>query len=128
MTLLIDTRIETPDSDWVKEQNSQGFEVLHLPALEVVSLNTILDWSGVEALFLASSRAVFLAQEDLKKFNGPIWAVGPGTAKALTKSGLKLLKWGIVKVLFLFWKIFNLVMRALFLFLFWLGFCRRNRR
>lgn len=89
LTLLIDTRIETPDSDWVKEQNSQGFEVLHLPALEVESLNTILDWSGVEALFLASPRAVFLAQEDLKKFNGPIWAVGPGTAKALTKIGLK---------------------------------------
>lgn len=89
LTLLIDTRIETPDSDWVKEQNSQGFEVLHLPALEVESLNTILDWSGVEALFLASPRAVFLAQEKLKKFDGPIWVVGPGTAKTLTTIGLK---------------------------------------
>ena len=35
LTLLMDTRIETPDSIGLKEQNSQGFEVLHLPALEV---------------------------------------------------------------------------------------------
>lgn len=83
MTLLIDTRMDAPSADWIKEQHSLGFEVLHLPALEMIPLKTNLDFKGVDVVFLASPRAARLVGSELKNFNGPIWAVGKTTAAAL---------------------------------------------
>lgn len=89
MTLLIDTRVDPPNADWVKEQHLQGFEVIHLPALEVLPLQTTFDLTGAEAVFLASPRAVSFAIDQLKLFKGPLWTVGQGTANALIKYGLE---------------------------------------
>ena len=72
MTLLIDTRMDAPPMDWIKEQRSCGFEVLHLPALEMIPLKTNLDLNGVDVVFLASPRAARLVGSELKGFSGSI--------------------------------------------------------
>jgi len=89
LTLLIDTRMDAPPMDWIKEQRSCGFEVLHLPALEMIPLKTNLDLNGVDVVFLASPRAARLVGSELKGFSGSIWTVGKTTAAALQSFNLK---------------------------------------
>lgn len=86
--LVIDTKLTPPEKEFLSQETEKGNCVWHVPALECRPTGIRLEISEFDAVFIASPRAAKLAKDALSKFEGPVLAAGPGTARVLLQMGI----------------------------------------
>ncbi|MDR1758897.1 MAG: uroporphyrinogen-III synthase [Fibrobacter sp.] len=101
---VIDTRMDAPSSEEAEREKNLGICLVHLPALEMIPLETPVCLSSFDTAFVASPRAARLAQESLKKWGRNVWAVGSATAAILRNSGVKVSEEGNAEGALLFFE------------------------
>lgn len=84
----VETGLEPPKPEVLELAAKEGAKVVHVPALEVVSLELEFSLDGFEAAFVGSPRAAKLVAQKLSDFRGEVLAAGSGTAAALARAGI----------------------------------------
>lgn len=87
--LVIDTRITSPEEEFLKAEEAKGNSVQHLPALAFSPTGIPVDLTRFDAAFVGSSRAADIAGNILLQFKGLVFSAGEKTAKSLERMGCR---------------------------------------